>query len=97
MLAAVYFEKIYQVSNEIPDFGRCPRRIYLCCLILAHKFLHDKTLSLNAWRLISGLKPRELSFMERWCLGRLDYQLHIKDEELRALEGKLLKLAKSHI
>lgn len=97
LLAAVYFEKIYQVSNEIPDFGRCPRRIYLCCLILAHKFLHDKTLSLNAWRLISGLKPRELSFMERWCLGRLDYQLHIKDEELRALEGKLLKLAKSHI
>lgn len=93
LLAAVYFEKIYRVVGELPEFARCARRIYLCCLMLSHKFLHDRALSLSVWRLISGLKPRDLSFMERWCLGRLDYHLYVKDSELRALESKLMQLS----
>lgn len=95
LLAIAYLERIYQsVGEDNDEFSRCAKKVYLICLIISCKFLNDKTLSLAGWRLICGLKPVEMSTMERWCLDKLDYHLYIRDVELYALEKNLRALSK---
>lgn len=89
LLATVYTQKLYKlnlVKEDIPQFALCGKRIFLSCLIIAHKFLNDNTFSMETWCLISGLKGEYITAMERWCLYKLDYQLNIKEQELVALE-----------
>ncbi|GAV53328.1 hypothetical protein ZYGR_0AI06120 [Zygosaccharomyces rouxii] len=97
LLAMAYVEKIYQNMGDegCDDFAKCVKKVYLSCLIISNKFLSDRTLSLRTWRLVSGLTPAEMSTRERWCLGKLDYHLYIKDTELYDLEKRLRSLSKS--
>lgn len=82
ILSCQYFKKIYQNlnesninTNELPQFAKCSKRIFLSCLILSHKFINDNTFSMKTWSSISGLNSKDLSTMERWCLSKLDYNL----------------------
>ncbi|CAI4039448.1 hypothetical protein SMKI_08G1140 [Saccharomyces mikatae IFO 1815] len=95
VLATFYFQRIYQshkAGNEssLPEFSLCSKRIFLCCLILSHKFLNDNTYSMKNWQIISGLHAKDLSFMERWCLGRLDYELAVSYNDLSMWETRTL-------
>ncbi|CEP62277.1 Pcl5p LALA0_S05e01860g [Lachancea lanzarotensis] len=86
LLSTFYFHKLYAYKldsiTNLPEFSRCSKRVYLCCLVLAHKFLNDQTFSMASWQRISGLPCKDLSTMERWCLTILDYELFTTDAEL---------------
>ncbi|QLG71969.1 hypothetical protein HG535_0C03220 [Zygotorulaspora mrakii] len=92
LLSTLYFQKINNSQKDIddlPEFAKCSKRAFLSCLILAHKFLNDNTFSLKTWSLISGLKQKDLSCMERWYLQKLDYKLFAAESELEDLEVRL--------
>ncbi|CCF60582.1 hypothetical protein KAFR_0K02280 [Kazachstania africana CBS 2517] len=92
VLASFYFQKLHGLnSKDIPEFAKCPKRIFLVCLILAHKFSNDVTFSNKSWSLISGLKSKDLSVMERFCLNQLNYDLFIKPTVLTDWENELTK------
>ena len=79
----IYTKALKPVSiTDMPEFARCSKRVFLSCLILAHKFNNDSTFSMKTWCLISGLKPRDLANMERWTLSTLDYKLRIESSVL---------------
>ncbi|CDO92595.1 unnamed protein product [Kluyveromyces dobzhanskii CBS 2104] len=79
----IYSKKLKPVSiTNMPEFARCSKRVFLSCLILAHKFNNDSTFSMKTWCLISGLKARDLASMERWTLSTLDYRLRIENSVL---------------
>ncbi|CCD23858.1 Pcl5p NDAI_0C01980 [Naumovozyma dairenensis CBS 421] len=86
IVASFYFQKLYnsvQLNQDPnPEFVHCSKRIFLSCLILSHKFLNDKTFSMKAWSLISGISKRDLSILERWCLMRLNYHLVVDVTEI---------------
>lgn len=87
LLSAYYFHKLYtfkmQSVTNLPEFSRCSKRIYLVCLILSHKFLKDQTFSMKSWQRISGLPTKDIATMERWCLGKLDYELFLEESALQ--------------
>ena len=103
LLAAVYFQNIYGVDIQakmnkkfvLPEFVHCAKRTFLCCLIIAHKFLNDNTFTMKSWHLISGLSQKHLSMMERWCLMKLNYNLNVNNTELLQLENDLLTMIKN--
>lgn len=74
----LYTNGLKRVSmTGMPEFARCSKRVFLSCLILAHKFNNDSTFSMKTWGLISGLKVRDLATMERWALSIFDYKLYV--------------------
>ncbi|CAB4253808.1 similar to Saccharomyces cerevisiae YHR071W PCL5 Cyclin [Maudiozyma barnettii] len=92
MLASHYFKQIYEnlnsnKINDLPEFAKCSKRIFLTCLILSHKFINDNTFSMKTWSSISGLPAKDLSTLERWCLHKLDYNLYVDIKEI-AIMGK---------
>lgn len=92
VLALSYFNKLYDSQSakvKLPDFARCAKRIFLSCLILAHKFLNDNSFNMKTWSLISGLTVKDLCLMERWCLDKLDYNLYIMEHDFLKLEDDL--------
>lgn len=93
VLAFTYFNKVYDGQSsrdKLPEFARCSKRIFLGCLILAHKFLNDNSFTMKTWNMISGLKQKDLCLMERWCLDRLDYKLLVSEGEYAVFEKRLL-------
>ncbi|KAK2464267.1 hypothetical protein APHAL10511_003724 [Amanita phalloides] len=55
----------------------CPRRSFLAALILASKFLQDKSYSNRAWAKLSGLSPKEIGRCERALGEALDWRLWV--------------------
>ncbi|KAI5370141.1 Putative cyclin PHO80 [Septoria linicola] len=55
----------------------CGRRMFLCALILASKYLQDRNYSAKAWSKMSGLKVSEINANERNFLSKIDWKLHI--------------------
>ncbi|KAJ1670432.1 PHO85 cyclin-5, partial [Spiromyces aspiralis] len=55
----------------------CGRRMYVAALILASKFLLDRTYSNRAWNKITRLDIKEINEMERAFMALLDSQLYI--------------------
>lgn len=93
LVAFGYFQRIYDghvSSGKVPDFARCSKRIYLSCLILAHKYLNDNSFTMKTWNMISGLSQSDLCLMEKWCLVRLDYRLSIAETDLKVLQDSLV-------
>lgn len=54
----------------LPSPLLCPRRTFLACLILASKFMQDRSYSNRAWAKLAGLPAREIGRCER-ALGEL--------------------------
>ncbi|SCV99479.1 LAFE_0A04060g1_1 [Lachancea fermentati] len=86
LLSMYYFHKLHTFKlksiTNLPEFSRCAKRIYLSCLVIAHKFLNDQTFSMKTWQCISGLSSKDITTMERWCLGKLEYELLLDDDKL---------------
>ena len=59
---------------------QCGRRMFLAALILAGKYLQDKTYSARAWSKISGLSPAEINLNERRFLEAVAWKLHVPEE-----------------
>ena len=53
----------------------CGRRMFLAAIMVASKFLQDRTYSNRAWSKISGLPTRELEQLERVFLHSIQYNL----------------------
>ncbi|CCC70768.1 hypothetical protein NCAS_0F02840 [Naumovozyma castellii] len=94
LLATFYFHRLHSnikntsadSAGKIPDFAHSIKRTFLNCLILAHKFSNDITFSMKTWSLITGLQPKNISTMERWCLKKLNFQLFVSNEQLLSWE-----------
>lgn len=56
----------------------CGRRMFLASLIVASKFVQDKTYRNSAWAKIAGLPVQEINTAERYFLNILDYRLYIE-------------------
>ncbi|KAI9478768.1 MAG: cyclin-domain-containing protein [Benjaminiella poitrasii] len=55
----------------------CGRRMFLASLVVASKFVQDKTYRNSAWAKIAGLSVTEINTAERYFLNLLDYRLYI--------------------
>ncbi|KAI8874932.1 hypothetical protein K501DRAFT_234377 [Backusella circina FSU 941] len=55
----------------------CGRRMFLASLVLASKFVQDKTYRNSAWAKIAGLPVSEVNAAERIFLNLIDYRLYI--------------------
>ncbi|TBU36729.1 hypothetical protein BD309DRAFT_995475 [Dichomitus squalens] len=55
----------------------CPRRTFLACLILASKFIQDRSYSNRAWAKLAGLPPREIGRCERALGEALEWRLWV--------------------
>ncbi|EDO14929.1 hypothetical protein Kpol_1005p17 [Vanderwaltozyma polyspora DSM 70294] len=105
LLATYYFKQIYSLNpistknskSPLPTFSHCAKRIFLCCLIISHKFLNDNTFTMKSWHCISGLPQTHLSLMERWCLTRLNYNLNVHQDALLQLEEILVQTSESQM
>lgn len=67
----------------------CSRRIFLASIMVAAKFLQDKTFSNRAWSKITGLPVKELANVEREFLAGIQWDLNVKDDEWRAWTARL--------
>ncbi|PWN21614.1 cyclin-domain-containing protein, partial [Microstroma glucosiphilum] len=67
----------------------CSRRIFLASIMVAAKFLQDKTFSNRAWSKITGLPVKELANVEREFLAGIQWDLNVKDEEWKAWTARL--------
>jgi hypothetical protein len=67
------------------QFGSCPadlalvcgRRMFLAALILASKYLQDRSSSTKAWSKMSGLPMKEINANERIFLAKISWKLHV--------------------
>ena len=72
-----------QSSSSLPPLPAlpspllCPRRTFLACLILASKFLQDRSYSNKAWAKLAGLPPREIGRCERALGEALEWRLWV--------------------
>ncbi|KAI8971109.1 cyclin-domain-containing protein [Pilobolus umbonatus] len=55
----------------------CGRRMFLASLVVASKFVQDKTYRNSAWAKIAGLPVTEINIAERYFLNIIDYRLYI--------------------
>ncbi|OBZ91793.1 G1/S-specific cyclin pas1 [Choanephora cucurbitarum] len=55
----------------------CGRRMFLASLVVASKFVQDKTYRNSAWAKIAGLPVQEINTAERYFLELINYQLYI--------------------
>ncbi|KAI8384184.1 cyclin-domain-containing protein [Blakeslea trispora] len=55
----------------------CGRRMFLASLVVASKFVQDKTYRNSAWAKIAGLPVQEINTAERYFLELMNYQLYI--------------------
>lgn len=68
-------------GGAIPHPSLCARRMFLSALVVAWKFLSDRTYTNSAWSKISGLATSEINANERCLLGMLSWTLDVKPEE----------------
>ncbi|KAI8071272.1 hypothetical protein BC940DRAFT_252768 [Gongronella butleri] len=69
-------------TNQIPLAGKdayihCGRRMFLASLVVASKYVQDKTYRNAAWARMAGLPVHEINTAERVYLELLDYKLYI--------------------
>lgn len=70
----------------------CGRRMFLASLIVASKFVQDKTYRNSAWAKIAGLPVQEINTAERYFLNNImDYRLYI-DQSIFDRWHKLLHI-----
>lgn len=58
-------------------YVNCGRRMFLASLVVASKFVQDKTYRNSAWAKIAGLSVSEINTAEQYFLSLLDYRLYI--------------------
>lgn len=81
-------------SSKGANSLKCPRRTFLSSLVVASKFLQDRTYSTRAWSAICGLSMAEINRNEMAFLQMCDYQLHVSADEFESWSNKLADLAR---
>lgn len=66
-----------QKSWQHNAYISCGRRMFLASLVVASKFVQDKTYRNSAWAKIAGLPVAEINTAERFFLSLMDYRLYI--------------------
>lgn len=67
-----------QHYNQWEDaYVSCGRRMFLASLVVASKFVQDKTYRNSAWAKIAGLPVNEINAAERIFLNIINYRLYI--------------------
>lgn len=85
-IAIVYlFQMIKQYNQQRSTFPHhgihcCGRRMFLASLVVASKFLHDKTYRNSAWASMAQLPVQEVNLAERVFLQICQYQLYVSPE-----------------
>jgi hypothetical protein len=64
-------------NHDDAEYISCGRRIFLACLMTAHKYLMDRTYKNVAWAKVSGLPVSEVNRAERVVLELLDWRLGV--------------------
>ncbi|KAI9289816.1 cyclin-domain-containing protein, partial [Umbelopsis sp. AD052] len=64
-------------THDDAEYISCGRRIFLACLMTAHKYLMDRTYKNVAWAKVSGLPVSEVNRAERVVLELLDWRLGV--------------------
>jgi hypothetical protein len=64
-------------AHDDAEYISCGRRIFLACLMTAHKYLMDRTYKNVAWAKVSGLPISEVNRAERVVLELLDWRLGV--------------------
>ncbi|CAM0141171.1 PHO85 cyclin-5 [Umbelopsis sp. WA50703] len=64
-------------GQDNAEYISCGRRIFLACLMTAHKYLMDRTYKNVAWAKVSGLPIAEVNRAERVVLELLDWRLGV--------------------
>lgn len=59
----------------------CGRRIFLASVMVASKFLQDKTFSNKAWSRLTGLPLKQLGLVEREFLAAIGWDLNVRPDE----------------
>lgn len=82
---AYLFQMIKQYNQQRSTFQRhgihcCGRRMFLASLIVASKFLHDKTYRNSAWASMAQLPVQEVNLAERVFLQMCQYRLYVSPE-----------------
>lgn len=77
------------MSKEELCLIRCPRRMFLASIMVASKFVQDRTYSNRAWSKISGLPVKDLGKLERALLKAIDYRLVISEGEWQRWTAEL--------
>ncbi|KAJ1034967.1 hypothetical protein NDA18_000573 [Ustilago nuda] len=72
---------LHGMNKEELCLTRCPRRMFLASIMVASKFVQDRTYSNRAWAKISGLPAKDLGKLERAFLKAIDYRLMTSDVE----------------
>ncbi|KAL6310352.1 hypothetical protein BKA93DRAFT_11284 [Sparassis latifolia] len=72
----------------LPSPLLCPRRTFLACLILASKFMQDRSYSNRAWAKLAGLPPREIGRCERALGDALGWRLWVGKSVNRPANGR---------
>lgn len=62
----------------------CGRRMFLAAVMVASKFLQDKTYRNSAWAKISGLTTSEISYSEMAFLELIEFRLFISKDTFEA-------------
>ncbi|RPD74318.1 hypothetical protein L226DRAFT_546193 [Lentinus tigrinus ALCF2SS1-7] len=70
-------EQMLPPLPPLPSPLCCPRRTFLACLILASKFMQDRSYSNRAWAKLAGLPPREIGRCERALGEALEWRLWV--------------------
>ncbi|TFK93774.1 hypothetical protein K466DRAFT_477987 [Polyporus arcularius HHB13444] len=70
-------EQVLPPLPPLPSPLCCPRRTFLACLILASKFMQDRSYSNRAWAKLAGLPPREIGRCERALGEALEWRLWV--------------------
>lgn len=82
---AYLFQMIKQYNQQRSTFQRhgihcCGRRMFLASLMVASKFLHDKTYRNSAWASMAQLPVQEVNLAERVFLQMCQYRLYVSPE-----------------
>ncbi|KAI8978009.1 cyclin-domain-containing protein, partial [Pilobolus umbonatus] len=73
-----HLQRIQSCNHGWEDaYISCGRRMFLASLVVASKFVQDKTYRNSAWAKIAGLPVAEINVAERIFLNIIDYRLYI--------------------
>ncbi|ORY94526.1 hypothetical protein BCR43DRAFT_506513 [Syncephalastrum racemosum] len=76
-IVAQLYPNLDDTQNWQDAYISCGRRMFLASLVVASKFVQDKTYRNSAWAKIAGLPVAEINAAERIFLEQIDYRLYI--------------------
>jgi hypothetical protein len=80
----------WMLHDEARD-SLCCQCWFTAALILATKYLFDKSPSMKFWASASRAEPSELIMAEQFLLGRLEWALHVPKDVFASLEALYMK------